>query len=137
VSSCLIDRDLCPHEHPGQKRPEEILARIAFDPANLGTVPYQDEGRGETNRLREGHVLRLCAMQIEAAQRRRLSLGGFRVNMGDLSVPSRAPGTAGFLGHQQMGLGQRRRGNEDQKPKGSGPQDAHVKLRLTPGVTQS
>src|SRR5882757_7922176 len=70
----------------GEQSPEERVARIAADAAELAAVIDQHEHRREALALDEGEVGGLRLGDIDPAQRRALPFGGLVIGGRDLAV---------------------------------------------------
>src|SRR5882757_5448220 len=78
-------------DQAGEQAPEERVARIAADAAELSSAIDQHENRREALAANEGQVSRHRFTDIDAAQRRAPALVGLVVSRRDFAVEPLAP----------------------------------------------
>src|SRR6056297_1302280 len=88
-------------EQLAEQEPEELVARVALDPAKLAPLVDQHEGGREYGPRGERDILGKV-VDLRAAQGRAQRLVGLRIDRADLGVPALAPVTAVPLDHEQF-----------------------------------
>ena len=93
-----------------------IAVLLALIASRFPAFVDQDEGWRVVNRVEVREVVRPGRVQVDTPQRRPLTLRRLGIDGSDLAIPGRAPGTAGFFEHDQLGGRTRSRKSQCRQP---------------------